>query len=70
MREKDPVSKAISLKWLLCYAGFFAFIKTLKKIWKSLAEAEKIMPDYKNKRDWLKENGEDIISRTVLYDRK
>lgn len=37
-----------------------------RKFW---AEVEKIMPDYKDKRDWLKENGEEIMSRAVLYDR-
>lgn len=28
-----------------------------------------IVTDYKDKRDWLKENVEDIMSRAVLYDR-
>lgn len=34
------------------------------KFW---SEVAKIMPDYKNSKIWLKENGEDIIRRMLVY---
>lgn len=37
-----------------------------RKFW---AEVEKMMPDYKDKRGWLKENGEEIMRRALLHEK-